>query len=160
MPDEHLNRVDPERLQLSRTVSQVVKQAATILQQELTDGSGRATTMQTKYAATKKVDPNEFQLLSSRVRKDVHDLIAMAAEMFSELTTNEVQSLVSRMATDAHDVIDTTMNLVENTPATAKTLANLGFTTPPPAGPTPATGDTPTPDPAPDSDDEPLRPSD
>lgn len=63
------------------------------------------------------------------------------------------------MSTDAHDVVDTTMNLVENAPATARALANLGFTTPPPAGPTPATGDTPASDPAPDSGDEPPRPS-
>ena len=76
--------------------------------------------MQKKYATTKKVDPNE------------------------------VQSLVSRMATDAHDVVDTTMNLVENTPATAKTLANLGFATP---------ASDSAPESAPESGDEPPRPS-
>lgn len=153
MPDDHINRVDPERLQLSRAVSQVVKQAASILQQEVTDGSTRASTMQGKYESTRRVDPNEFKALSDRVRKDVHDLIAMAGDMFTELQTDEVQSLVSRMATDAHDVVDTAMNLVENTPAAAGTFARFGFTTPPPAGPAPVP-DAPVPDPAPDPGDE------
>ncbi|MFJ4526669.1 hypothetical protein ACIP4Y_38200 [Streptomyces sp. NPDC088810] len=158
MPDERIHEVDPARLQLSRTVSQAVKQATAILQQEVNDGSGRATTMQAKYAATKKVDPNEFKALSSRVRKDVHDLIAMAADLFSELQTDEVQTVVSRMATDAHDVLETTMNLVDNRPATAMTLANLGFTTPPPTTPTEAAADAPEPGPGPASGDAPRQP--
>jgi uncharacterized protein (DUF1778 family) len=149
MPDARIHDVDPARLQLSRSVAQAVKQAAAILQQEVNDGSGRATAMRAKYAATKKVDPNEFQALSSRVRKDVHDLIAMAADLFTELQTEEVQTLVSRMATDAHDVLETTMNLVDNTPATARTLANLGFTNPPPTTPTTAAPDAPEAEPEP-----------
>ena len=139
MPDDRINDVDPERLQISRAVSEVVKQAASILQREVADGSGRAGQMQRTFAATKRVDPNEFRALSDRVRKDVHDLIAMAGEMFAELRTEEVQSLVSRVATDAHDVVDTAMNLIEHTPAAASQFAKLGFTGPnPPPGPVPA----------------------
>ncbi|MFB7496732.1 hypothetical protein ACFC09_18940 [Streptomyces sp. NPDC056161] len=155
MPDDHINQVDPERLQVSRGVSQVVKQAASILQQELADHSDRASTMQQNYASTKRVDPNEFKALSDRVRQDVHDLIAMAGEMFGELRTDEVQSLVSRMATDAHDVVDTTMNLIENTPAAAGTFARLGFTTPTPPGPASASADPPKSNPGPDTGGEP-----
>lgn len=168
MPDDRINEVDPERLQVSRSVSDVVKQAASILQRELADHSGRATTMQQKYASTKRVDPNEFKALSDRVRQDVHDLIAMAGDMFTELRTDEVQSLVSRMANDAHDVVDTTMNLVENTPSAAMAFARFGFTTPT-AGPTPASGDAPDPglgpdpvaepDPLPDPGDEQPSPN-
>jgi hypothetical protein len=156
MPDDRINDVDPERLQVSRGVAEVVKQAASILQRELADSSTRATTMQEKYASTKRVDPDEFKALSDRVRKDVHDLIAMAGEMFAELRTDEVQSLVSRMATDAHDVVDTTMNLVENTPAAAMAFARFGFTTPS-GGPTPPVGDPPVPEP--DFGDEPPSPN-
>src|SRR5919202_249003 len=143
MPDERINDVDPERLQVSRGVADVAKRAAAILQQELADSSGRAATMQRKFASTKRVDPDEFKALSDRVRKDVHDLIAMAGDLFSELRTDEVQSLVSRMANDAHDVVDTAMNLIENTPAAAGAFARFGFTTPT-ATPTPA--DAPQPD--------------
>jgi hypothetical protein len=137
MPDERVNDVDPERLQVSRGVTDVVKQAAAILQQELADHSARASTMQQKFAETRKVDPGEFKALSDRVRQDVHDLIAMAGEMFSELRTDDVQTLVAQMATDAHDVVDTAMNLIENTPAAAGTFARFGFTSPPPGTPTP-----------------------
>jgi uncharacterized membrane protein YccC len=158
MPDDRINDVDQERLQVSRGVSEVVKQAASILQRELADSSTRATQMQQKYATTKRVDPNEFKALSDRVRKDVHDLIAMASEMFSELRTEEVQSLVSRMATDAHEVVDTTLNLVENTPAAAGAFARFGFTTPTPGVPTPF-GDPPVPDPGPDRGGEPPTPN-
>jgi hypothetical protein len=137
--DDRINEVDPERLQVSRSLSEVAKQAADILQRELADHSTRAARMQDQYAATRRVDPDEFKALSDRVRKDVHDLIAMAGEMFTELRTDEVQSVVSSMARDAHDVVDTAMNLVENTPAAAGTFARFGFTNPPPAG-DPASG--------------------
>jgi hypothetical protein len=147
MTDERINEVDPERLQVSRGMTDVVKQAAAILQAELADHSSRASTMQQKFANTRKVDPNEFKALSDRVRKDVHDLVAMAGDMFSELRTDDVQTMVARMATDAHDVVDTAMNLIENTPAAAGTFAYFGFTSPPP-GSTPSPADRPVPDPA------------
>jgi hypothetical protein len=116
----------------------VVKQAASILQKEVTDGAGLANDMQQKFATTKRVERGEFQVLADRVRTDVHDLIAIAAEMFAELRTDEVGELVTRFATDAHDVVDTTMNLVENTPDAATRFASFGFTTP---VPTPPSGD-------------------
>lgn len=159
MPDEHINRVDPQRLQVSRAASQAVKQAASILQQELADASGRASSMQAAYASTKRVDTTEFQALSQSVRKDVHDLIALAGDLFSELQTDEVQSLVSRLAADAHGVVDTAMNLLDNTPSAAGAFARFGFTTPTPAGPAPGPAGGPTPGPVPDSDGEPPQPT-
>lgn len=142
MPDDNrFENADPERQRLAREASEVVKQAAAILQKELTDSSGMAGEMQKKFATTRRVDHGEFKVLADRVRKDVHDLIAIASEMFSELRTEEVQSLVDRIATDAHDVVDTTMNLVEHTPEAATRFALLGFTTPQPSG------DAPTPEP-------------
>jgi hypothetical protein len=152
MSDENSSRnVDPERQQVARDASEAVKQAASILQKELADSAGLARGMQQKFADTRRVEPDEFKVLADRVRKDVHDLIAIAGDMFSELHTDEVQSLVARIATDAHDVVDTTMNLVENTPEAATRFAALGFTAPPPSS-SPATGvppsdETPSPDP-------------
>lgn len=146
MPDDRINDVTPERLQVSRGATDVIKQAASILQQELNDHSNRAGSLQNKFASSKKVDPDEFRALSDRVRKDVHDLIAMAGEMFSEFKTDDVQSLVSKMANDAHDALDTTMNLVENAPAAATRFAGLGFTTPVAAPPGPGGGGGPQPD--------------
>lgn len=143
MPDDRINDVSPERLLITRGITDVVKQAATILQKEVNEGAKSSNKMQEEYARTKKVDPNEFKALSQRVRKDVHDLIAMFGEMFTELRTDEVQTLVSRMATDAHEVVDTTMNLVENTPAAAGAFARFGFTNPA-TGPTPS-GEPPVP---------------
>jgi hypothetical protein len=133
MPNEdRLRDVPPERQQIARDVSSVIKQAASILQKEVTDSSASASDMQQKFATTKRVDRGEFKELSDRVRKDVHDLIAIMGDMFTEFKTDEVQSLVSRVASDAHDVVDTTMNLVENTPDAAARFAAFGFTTPPP----------------------------
>ena len=148
MPEENRFRnADPERQQVARDVSEVVKQAASILQKELTDSSGLATEMQRKFSSTRRVDHGEFKVLADRVRKDVHDLIAIASEMFTELRTDEVQSLVTRMATDAHDVVDTAMNLVEHTPEAATRFAGLGFTTPLPSGGVPPSADAPLPEP-------------
>jgi hypothetical protein len=135
MADENRFRnADPERQRVAREASEVVKQAASILQKELTDSSGLASEMQQKFRDTRRVDHGEFKVLADRVRKDVHDLIAIASEMFSELRTEEVQSLVTRISTDAHDVVDTAMNLVEHTPDAATRFAGLGFTTPVPSG--------------------------
>jgi hypothetical protein len=137
-----LRNVAPERQQVARDASSVIKQAASILQRELTESSASAGDMQRKFAATKRVDRGEFKQLADRVRNDVHDLIAIMGDMFTELKTDEVQSLVSRMADDAHEVVDTTMNLVEHTPEAASRFAAFGFTTP---IPTPTPSDEPTP---------------
>ena len=146
MPDdERLRNVAPERQQVARDASSVIKQAASILQKELTESSSSAGDMQRKFAATKRVDRGEFKQLADRVRNDVHDLIAIMGDMFTELKTDEVQSLVSRMANDAHEVVDTTMNLVEHTPDAAGRFAAFGFTTPIPS-PTPSDEPTPAPD--------------
>jgi uncharacterized protein (DUF1778 family) len=143
MADEHtLRNADPERQRVVRDVSSVVKQAASILEKELTDGGGLARDMQQKFASTRRVERGEFKVLADRVRTDVHDLIAIAAEMFAEVRTDEVGELVTRFATDAHDVVDTTMNLVEHTPDAATRFAQFGFTTPTPAGAPPPSGDT------------------
>ena len=87
------------------------------------------------------MDRGEFKQLADRVRKDVHDLIAIMSDMFTELKTDEVQSLVSNVANDAHEVVDTAMNLVENAPDAATRLAAFGFTTPvAPSGDEPSPG--------------------
>lgn len=142
--------INPERQQVASAASDAVKQAASILEKELSDSAALASAMQQKFSNTRHVDRGDFKVLADRVRQDVHDLIAIAGEMFTELHTDEVQSLVTRIATDAHNVVDTTMNLVENTPDAATRFAELGFTTPPPA-PASASGthsssDVPSPD--------------
>src|SRR5215210_4118648 len=128
--EERLRDVSPERQQIARDASNVIKQAASILQKEVAASSVSAADMQQKFAATKRVDRGEFKQLADRVREDVHDLIAIMSDMFTELKTDEVQSLVSNVANDAHEVVDTAMNLVENAPDAATRLAAFGFTTP------------------------------
>jgi hypothetical protein len=147
MADEDTTRrADPERQQLAREASRVVQQAASILQNELSAGSAAGAAMERKLATDRRVDPDEFGALAERVRKDVHDLISIAAELFTELQTDEVQGLAKRLATDAHDVVDTTMNVVDRTPQAANQLVRLGFMGPAPPGPptadtTPEPGD-------------------
>jgi hypothetical protein len=141
--EDGTRRADPQRQQLAREASRVVQQAASILESELAAGSAAAVSMERRLAEERKVDPDEFKALAQRVRKDVHDLISIAAELFSELQTDEVQGLTTRLATDAHDVVDTTMNLVDRAPQAANQFVRLGFMGPGPA-PTPS-GDEPTP---------------
>jgi hypothetical protein len=138
--------IDPERQQVASAASDAVKQAASILAKELSDSAALASGMQQKFSTTRRVDHGDFKVLADRVRQDVHDLIAIASEMFTELHTDEVQSLVTRIATDAHNVVDTTMNLVENTPDAATRFAALGFTTPPPAAAAPSASAAPSSD--------------
>jgi hypothetical protein len=133
--EDSTRRADPERQQLAREASRVVQQAASILQSEIAAGHDTAKKMERTLRDQRKVDPNEFQMLAQRVRKDVHDLISIAAELFSELKTEEVQGLANRLATDAHDVVDTTMNFVDRTPAAANQFVRLGFIGAPPPPP-------------------------
>ena len=145
MPDdERLRNVSPERQQIARDASSVIKQAASILQKELTESSASAGDMQQKFATTKRVDRGEFKELADRVRNDVHDLIAIMGDMFTELKTDEVQSLVSRMADDAHEVVDTAMNLVEAHPRGGQSVRGIRLHH---ASPTPTPSDEPTPAP-------------
>lgn len=137
--------VDPERQQLAREASRVVQKAASILQSELSAGAAVGRSMEQRLKDEKRVDPDEFSALAGRVRKDVHDLINIAAELFSELQTAEVQGLASRLATDAHDMLDTTMNVVDRAPLAANQFVRLGFLGPPPHAdePTPSAPDGP-----------------
>ena len=140
--EDRTRRADPERQQLAREVSRVVQQAASILESELSAGAAAATSMDKRLAEERRVDPDEFKALAERVRTDVHDLISIAAEMFSELQTDEVQQLARRLAVDAHDAVDTTMNVVDRAPQAANQFVCLGF-----MGPPPPSGDEPSPGP-------------
>jgi hypothetical protein len=133
--EDTTRRADPERSALAREASRVVQQAAAILQSELSSGSATAASMDRKLAENRKVDPDEFKGLAERVRKDVHDLIAIGIDLFTELQTVEVQGLAKNLGTDAHDMVDTAMNLVDRTPQAANTFVRLGFVEPPPAPP-------------------------
>ena len=53
--EERLRDVSPERQQIARDASNVIKQAASILQKEVAASSVSAADMQQKFAATKRV---------------------------------------------------------------------------------------------------------
>ena len=146
--EDRTRRADPERQQLAREASRVVQQAASILESELSSGAADATRIERRLEEERKVDPDEFNALAERVRKDVHDLISLAAELFTEFQADEVQGLAKRLAIDAHDAVDTTMNVVDRTPQAANQFVRLGF-----LGPPPPSGDEPS-----GPDDTPLPP--
>ena len=156
--EDSTRRANPERQQLAREASRVVQQAASILESELSAGAATAASMERRLAEERKVDPDEFKALAQRVRNDVHDLISIAAELFSELQTDEVQGLAKRLATDAHDVVDTTMNVVDRAPQAANQFVRLGFMGPAPPGDEPGPLDPQRPDAVPGDEPGPPRP--
>jgi hypothetical protein len=103
--------------------STAVRQAATVLEGELSSGLAGVRKIQERLTKERRLDQKEFDEVLERFRANAHELIDVAAGRMADLRSGEVQDLSQRLTTDAHDLFDTVLNLVGMAPDIVNRLA-------------------------------------
>jgi hypothetical protein len=102
--------------------SAAVRQAAAILESELSGGIDEARRLQQRFTERRRLEPGDLDEVAERVRRSTHDLIDMLSERFHDLGAQDVQDLASRFGKDAHAVLDGVMDLVDAAPGVVNRL--------------------------------------
>ena len=101
---------------LGRTASDVVRQAAAVLEDELAHGIVTARKVEQRAREERRVDSRDFEQIANRFRATGHELVNVAKERADELRSEETDALINNFLTDAHEVLDTVMDLVKVAP--------------------------------------------
>ncbi|WBB56267.1 hypothetical protein [Verrucosispora sp. WMMD573] len=105
-----------ERFQkVAEETSETVTHAASVLEEELAAGIASARRLEEKLSADRRVDPEAFDELVTRVRTDGHALIDTVV---AQLKTSDDRrgEVIRRYTSDAHDVLDGVLNLARLVP--------------------------------------------
>jgi hypothetical protein len=123
-PPEEVRRSGDERFKgLGDAASRVVREAASVLEEELAGGIAEARRLQDRLIQDRRVDPEAFRSTMDRLRRDGHELIDLAADRVADFRADDVQDLARRFTRDAHDVLDSVIALVDQAPDIVNGLA-------------------------------------
>jgi hypothetical protein len=125
--------------------SATVRQAAEVLEQELSSGLEETRRLQRRFTEHGRLEPGDLSEVVARVRSNAHGLIDTAAARFDEMAADDVQDLLGRFTKDAHEAFDSLMDLVDSSPvlinrllgraeANASTQGETGATNPSSSG--------------------------
>lgn len=106
-----------------RTASTAVREAASVLEQELAATLPGVRRLQERFTKEGRVDQKEFTDVLERARATSHEFINLAADRMTDLRSADVQELSQRLTSDAHDLFDSMINLVALAPDIMNRLA-------------------------------------
>lgn len=115
--------------------STVVRQAATVLESELSAGLAGARKVETRLTKERRLDQGEVDAVLRRLRDNAHEAIDAIAGRVADLRSDDVQDLSQRLTRDAHDVFDMMINLLGTAPDIFNRLAARAETALPQPGP-------------------------
>jgi hypothetical protein len=91
---------------IGANVSEVIKQAALILDEELAAGIVTARQMQQRFEQERRVDPADFKDALQRFQRDGHEVINVLGDQVAELRSDENGERVKRLVENSHDALD------------------------------------------------------
>lgn len=115
--DETVHRVGAQ-------ASDVVRQAADVLEEELSGGIAEARRLQDRVTDRGRLEPEDLDELTERVRRNAHQLVDLVSERFEDLRADDVQELKSRLTKDVHQILDAALDLTAMVPPTLNRLAD------------------------------------
>jgi hypothetical protein len=143
-PEPEARSESRERMRsASEQASSVVRQAADILESELSGGIEEARRLQQRFTEQRRLEPGDLDELASRVRRSAHDLIDVLTDRFHDLGAQDVQDLANRFSKDAHSALDGVMDLVDAAPEVVNRLIDRPRRGPRDRSPAGAPGDVP-----------------
>lgn len=102
-----------ERFQrISKSSSQIVKDAAVLLDEEIAAGILTAKQMQQRFQKERRVDPSDFKDLLEKLRSDAHQMVNLFGDQLSELRSPENAELVNGLVKRSHDMLDLATDVV------------------------------------------------
>jgi hypothetical protein len=92
--------------QISRSSSQIVKDAAVLLDEEIAAGIVAAKQMQQRFQKERRIDPADFKSLVQKFQSDAHQVVNLFSDQIAELRSKENAELVDNLVRRAHDALD------------------------------------------------------
>jgi len=92
--------------QISKSSSQIVKDAAVLLDEEIAAGIVAAKQMQQRFQKKRRIDPADFKSLIQKFQSDAHEVVNLFSDQIAELRSKENTELVDNLVRRAHDALD------------------------------------------------------
>ena len=101
-----------ERLeQISKGSSQIVKDAAVLLDEEIAAGIVAAKQMQSRFQKERRVDPSDFKEAVQQFQLHAHEVVNQLNSRVSDMGSQENQDLLRRLVSNSHDLLDLTVEV-------------------------------------------------
>ena len=98
--------------QISRNTSQIVQDAASMLDEEVAAGIVAAKQMQQRFQKERRIDPGDFSQALQKFQGNAHEVITLLDDQLSELQSKENTELARRFITHTHGIVDLAVELV------------------------------------------------
>ena len=101
-----------ERLkQITKSSSQIVKDAAVLLDDEIAAGIVAAKQMQQRFQKERRVDPSDFKEAVQQFQAHAHEIVNQLNSRVSDFGSQENQELLRRLVNNSHDLLDLTVEV-------------------------------------------------
>jgi hypothetical protein len=131
--------------QINRAGSQIVRDAAALLDEEMAAGVVAARNVQQRMDRERRVDRADFAGALQRFQGDAHQILDLMNEQIEEFRAGDNSELLSRLTRNTHDLLDVMVGVITTSAEIAGQLAEKNLPKPParakPTAPkTPAAG--------------------
>lgn len=103
---------DPRFARISNSASEIVKQAATLLDEEIASGIVAARQMQDRFQNERRIDPGDFRNALARFQNDAHQIVSLLDAQFAALRSEENAEIINRFTANAHSLLDLVVEMV------------------------------------------------
>jgi hypothetical protein len=113
--------------QISQSGSQIVKDAALLLDEEIAAGIVAAKQMQVRFSRERRIDPSDFKEVLQRFRSNGHEIVNLVNDRISELRSEENAEVVKQLLNNGHSLLDLVVELVSMGAKVADQLVQSNF---------------------------------
>ncbi len=106
-PDQGSERIR----QISKVSSQIVKDAAVLLDEEIAAGIVAAKQMQRRFRNERRIDPSDFKEAIQQFQLHAHEVVNQLNERASDMGSHENQEILRRLVSRGHDLLDLTVEV-------------------------------------------------
>ena len=96
----------------SKSVTNIVKDAADILDEEVASGIIAARQVQERFKKENRIDPKDFESALQKFNADAHEVLTMVGKQIDELSSRENSEMTKRLMGRTHDVLDLAIEMV------------------------------------------------
>jgi hypothetical protein len=108
---------------IGQSSSQIVKDAALLLDDEIASGIVAAKQMQQRFQRERHVNAADFKDALTKFQGDAHEVISQINGQFPELSSKENTDLVKRFTNNTHALLDLVVELVNTSAELVDQLA-------------------------------------
>lgn len=96
---------------ISKGASQIVQDAAVLLDEEIAAGIVAAKQMQRRFQKERRVDPSDFKEAVLQFQVHAHEVVNQLNNRVSDMGSQENQELLRRLVSNSHDLLDLTVEV-------------------------------------------------